>query len=649
MSVAVQAMVGAAPAPAIPNRGSPSPSAVERSQLIDISSKPSFSRRPLPPVPGVTRNSSVMSSSPLSRPVRASFISSARSMGLATICSNMRVLSCLLRFLTWSDFHSLSGTSRGIRRLFLDANVKETVFARFIPGYRIALKERDRRLWEDNIRMTYADLGLLIAALDLPLHRYPMQALSVLSSDLPTWEQINTTKLFRSYSLGHSRAVLLLQNLVYSSTRPVPSDLDAPLLRPSGSPSQTGLRELTFPAPLAYADLDMTNGSSSSSKSRPPSDSGDTAARSSSFSSKMVVPKSLKRHSKKWGPENGSLESDLRKSKRDRSTSRISIFGGQRPPPLPQPSTEPDALRYYSGSWRRSYYVPPPSDDGVLKPPKRRFVTSRYSSNSSLGSSPSPSSSRLAATPNNASSPHDLYSATTRSRAPILRVFVPCAEFTDEVITACEDQLIDDGLWEHMSVGDVVCNFGYVPLAEEPEENGQEKDHRRWLVFTGAQLEIYRPTQPPPITGALSLPSPLYYTHILPPFINPRLRLILPSFRAHYSLAPLATRVTSPQTPGGYARVKTFAWLASFDVYPSPGSLVSSGWAGEWVLQGEGTPEGKIALQDALRGGQETEHEYEVMLENCGAGKLWLRSVPRLIFFSSWRVALLTIVIFFPG
>ena len=460
-----------------------------------------------------------------------------------------------------------------------------------------------------------------------------MHALSVISSDLPTWEQIHTTKKLQAFSQGHSRAVLLLQNLVHSSARPVPTDLDAPLLRPSGSPTQTGLRELTFPAPLSYSDLDLAGGRTSSSKSRLPSDSGDTAVRSSASSSRLAAPKSHKRHSKKWGPENASLESDSRKSKLDRSISRISIFGGHRPP-LPQPSTEPEALRYYSGTWRRSHYIPPMNSDGELKPPKRRFVTSRYSSNSSLGSSPSPSSSRLAATPSNTSSPHDLYSATARNRAPVLRVFVPCAEFTDEVLTACEDQLIDDGLWEHMSVGDIVCNFGYVPLAEEAEENGQEKDHRRWLIFTGEQLEIYHPTQPPPITGALSLPSPFYYTHILPPFVNPRLRLVLPPFRAQYSISPVATRVASPQTPGGFARVRTYAWIASFDVNPSLGSPINSGWAGEWVLQGEGTPEGKIALQDALRGGQETEHEYEIMIENCGAGKLWLRSVPKLTFVS---------------
>ncbi|EJD06508.1 uncharacterized protein FOMMEDRAFT_17042 [Fomitiporia mediterranea MF3/22] len=626
MSVAVQAMSATAHAPVVPNYvPSLQSHIVDNDRLSQMQPRVSFARRPLPPQPNVTRSSSSMSASPLTRSARTSFISSDQSTSLATVCANCQVLSRLLEFISWADCHSLSGTSRAIRRVFLDANIKEVVFSRFIPGYRTALRARDRRLWEDNVRMDYVDLGLLTSALDTPLQHFPMHALSLLSSDLPTFEQMHTTHHLQRLSQAHSRAVLVLQNLVHSNARPVPSDLDSAVLKATnGSSTQTGLRELTFPAPLSYATQDGVIGKSHSC---PPSVSGDTAIQASASSLKGRTFKSQKRQSRNWGSESTFPEPDAGRVRRDRSTSRLSIFGGNaQRPPLPQPATQPESLRIYSGTWRRSYYGPPPSEDGVLLPPKRRFASSRNTSNSSLGSSPSPSSSRHCATPAS-SSPHDLYAATKRNRAPILRVFVPCSVFTDEIITACEDQLVDDGLWDHLSVGDIVCNFGYVPLVDESEENAQEKDHRRWLIFTGEQLDIYHPTRPPPIAGALSLPSPFYYIHILPTFINPRLRLILPPSRAQFSLSVVMTRVASSHASSGYARVKTFAWLATFDAHPLPGSPMSSGWAGEWVLQGEGTPEGKIALQDALQGGQEAEHEYEIVLENSGGGKLWLRMI----------------------
>lgn len=150
----VQAMSGAASGPAISTRGpSLSSQITDGDRRSELHSKLSIPPRPqqFPP----------MSSSPQTRTSRFSFIPSARSTGLATVCANTKVLACLLDFLSWTDLHSLSGASRAIRRIFLDANVKETVFSHFVPGYRTALRLRDRRLWEDSIRMNYEDLGLL--------------------------------------------------------------------------------------------------------------------------------------------------------------------------------------------------------------------------------------------------------------------------------------------------------------------------------------------------------------------------------------------------------------------------------------------------------------------------------------------------------
>lgn len=232
---------------------------------------------------------------------------------------------------------------------------------------------------------------------------------------------------------------------------------------------------------------------------------------------------------------------------------------------------------------------------------------------------------------------------------------MPCSSLSEEVIAVCEDQLIDDGLWDHLSVGDVVCNFGYVPPIEETEEmQSPEKDHRRWLVYNGDRLLIYFPNQAPPIPDPLSLPSPFYYSHILPPQLNPRLRLTLPPFRASYTLAPLTNTISITPSPSvspsasprlgmgasGLVRVKTYAWLATLDAHVDPrlveeGWMMNEGWAGEWVLQGEGTREGRVALQESLmrrpdKSAPRMEREYEIVLDKSGNGRLWLRCVPFL-------------------
>lgn len=479
-----------------------------------------------------------------------------------------------------------------------------------------------------------------------------MHALTVLSSDLPTWEQIETTKRLQAYSRMHSRAVLHLQNMVHSSSHAGPSDLDNFQSRPNVSRSHTNLRELKFPAPLSYPGMNNANGSGigiAESQSLPPSLRRNLPNMSRSTTSLLgsLSPKNRKRH----GRQNS--ESAVMESKRpfpqprQRTASKLSIFNGSaQRAPLPEPASEPASLRLYSGSWRSSYYGA--YDDAVLRPPKRRFASSRIASHSSssLGSaSNSPASSsrghNAAATPPlSGNTLHDLAAASKRERAPILRVFVPCSTFNDNVVTACEDQLIEADLWDNLSVGDVVCNLGYVPLVDETQENGNsEKDHRLWLVFTGDQLAIYHPSRPPPIAGSLSLslPSPFYYSHILPSNTNPRLCLTLPTLRASFSLSSVTSNVVTPHSPGGYARVKTHAWLTSLDAnrYCAPSSVMNAGWIGEWILQGEGTPEGRVSLQKALQGGRETECEYEIDLEKSGNGRLWLRFVS---IFSCFRI-----------
>ena len=369
------------------------------------------------------------------------------------------------------------------------------------------------------------------------------------------------------------------------------------------------------------------------------------------------------------------------------------------------------------------------TSDGELKAPHRRFGSVSYSSESSLSRSPSiartntdsdgssssppggdrghrrassttraelssgPKSSAASTSTGAAAfglavprgtSAHDLFLATSRVRAPVLRVFVPCTELDEAAIGACEDELVRAGLWEHLSDGDIVCNFGYVPpipspqssserLRDEREGDGRAGETQKWLMFNGSCLVPYIPPSPPPLMSPLSLPSPFYYANILPAFVNPVFVLALPQVlsgsplalsrpgsagavptpsasmhrrlgagagAAHepasdMKLVNVATRVPSPHSPSGYAMVRKYMWLARIP-YVGPGSGTEAGmelgrgWHGEWVLEAEGTREGRQHLVDALGGGSNVyglrrRDQWEIVREKSGGGRLWFK------------------------
>ena len=90
-----------------------------------------------------------------------------RPNGLVRVVCHPRILDRLLLFISFDDFHSLSAASRIVRRIMLDPHMKDIVFSNFIPGYRIALKTRDRRFCDDQIRLDYGDLSILSKSLFL--------------------------------------------------------------------------------------------------------------------------------------------------------------------------------------------------------------------------------------------------------------------------------------------------------------------------------------------------------------------------------------------------------------------------------------------------------------------------------------------------
>lgn len=232
--------------------------------------------------------------------------------------------------------------------------------------------------------------------------------------------------------------------------------------------------------------------------------------------------------------------------------------------------------------------------------------------------------------------------ATSRTRAPILRVFVPCDEMDEEAIAVCEEQLIDCGLWGHLSTGDIVCNIGYVPDNSRTTNNSDDPESdRQWLLFNGHALVPFAPPASPPLDDPLTLPSPFYYAHILAAHTNQVYNIMLPPSDFEEAPSPTlvysTTTVRSPHCSAGYARVKKYMWIArvtrlartQFSNF-GEGEAIGMGWKGEWVLEGDGTREGRQVLVDCIRGCEMEKRQWEFIREKSGGGRIWIKWVSLL-------------------
>ncbi|KAI0367811.1 hypothetical protein BV20DRAFT_915877, partial [Pilatotrama ljubarskyi] len=663
--------------------------------------------RPLPPIPSSSRDQvPAPAPSPRQNVVRKSSPTrvprpSARSPRLlARAVRQPRVLAAFLRATSWHDFHALTSTCRDLRQCFTrSTDCREVILSHFVPGYSYARGLGDAA-YKSDIHVDFHQVAMLMVSQYVPLHAYPMHAMAVLSAltraaDDP---QLHKTSARLAYlNLAHSRFVLLLQSLVHSGAPSPSSDseeledvLGSPLRVGSRPPQHQGVRELVFPAPLSAMDGD----SADTSDVRSTATSKTTGRRMLSRSGTIRSGFSTGRASSLSPPRTPTIAETIPRSK----ASGISSLFNRTKVPLPPPSADPLALKLYSGSWRRTMSKGRHSicytadEDGwaareQLKMPHRRFASVSFSSDSSLSSPPSisrtntesegsPPASRerqsrrasvalggapLLAVPRGTSA-HDLFLATSRVRAPVLRVFVPCTDLDEAAIMACEEQLIKGGLWEHLSDGDIVCNFGYVPpvpppdvprpLASSSPGNGEEEggqQRQKWLMFNGYCLVPYIPPSAPPLENPLTLPSPFYFANILPAFMDPVFILALPQEppaarpggvpvpapEPDLQLANVATRVPSPHSPTGFALVRKYMWLARI-AYVGPGSATEAGlalgrgWHGEWVLEAEGTREGRQSLVDALTGqtngpGLKQRGQWQVVREKSGGGRLWLK------------------------
>jgi hypothetical protein len=573
------------------------------------------------------------------------------------------ILASLLNNLSWNDLLAISQTCRECRGLLNIPEIKDVILSHIVPAFRHVLLDRNFARFRD-VHVTFHDLtvfrelseidlhprtltGYLVISQQVPLLYYSKHAFSVLSALLPYDGQEDTTAKLSIFAQAHSRVVLLIQSIIHSSESPI-SPEPAEYKWRSGL-SQPGLRELTFPAPLAYTSPDQ-----------PATD----VKLNKKSSHKRTLPRSSVR------PESKLLKPLPSVSPAKGVRKGSSIFGTGDVVLPPPPSSEPRALKVYAGSWRRTLQSSSSiSDDDLIPFPNRQFASSRLSSYSSLPKSYqhprhrspmsclSSNSSLSTHSPlfwtGNASpgfrspsiaysSPHDFHLATSRSRAPVLRVFVPCSSLTEDSITECEAQLVDAGLWEHLSTGDLVCNLGYVPSKpddtgsfENMSELGERETHshhaqkpgwRIWLVFDGYSLFPFNPAAPPPFESPLMLPSPFYYTHVLPPSANPRYVFSMPACAGvpQLALAHTAARVPSPHSLTGSALARRWVWTARVCRRGGREAGLGGGWMGEWILEGEGTREGKEVLLECLRG-VGVQREWELVRERSGGGRIWLR------------------------
>lgn len=300
--------------------------------------------------------------------------------------------------------------------------------------------------------------------------------------------------------------------------------------------------------------------------------------------------------------------------------------------------TFPPPLSYTTHP-RRRYSRNPSPDSSTLS------SSTPTPTNSTPSSSPAPTSSpSLISSSSYSTSPHCFSLATSKSRAPVLRAYVPCTQLTDasNSVLLCEEQFLKSGLWSHLSTGDIVCNLGYVPSS--PDIHFRQK----WLIFNGSYLVPFTPgASPLPLDDPFTLPSPFYYSHILPAtplanpvFLIPHIPLPYPAKDPRITLQLLATKVPSPPSPSGVAIARKYMWTAVIQQRRSEWEdddachEIGEGWCGNWVLEAEGTKEGRQVLLDWLRGTYSgPPREWELVRERCGVAKnesdgtVWLKWV----------------------
>ena len=443
-----------------------------------------------------------------------------------------------------------------------------------------------------------------------------MHALMVTATNsAPSPQRHETTMRFQTLTLTHSRFILYLRS---RSNVPIAIDEDERVQTPFGLTA----KELVFPAPLSYPSLHPSPIAAPLHRPLTQSATTDASTKTKVLRRLSMVPKKADSPPPPPAPRISpppTLFGSRRLSRLSRSTPKISpsMFEPQLTPPL-------SFAHRRSQSAQDTLAASSKMSDGQQHMSQSRSSPQVESlPSTSLGGS----ALSIAAAQQHASedsltsaaalgSLHSLNRVWWQARAPILRVFVPCSVLDEATLHACMVQLTAAELHKHLTPGDLVINFGCVPeQAESAEEDVG------WMIYDGERLmplthriPVYNPT--------FTLPSPFYYSHALPPTTNPHFVLTVPRRRTPapmFTHARVTSTVASVMSPTGRIRVNLTAWMARIETLR---------WGGEWILEAEGTKEGKAFLETAIAsadvsGGE----EWELVREKCVKGRIWLRRV----------------------
>ncbi|KAG8894025.1 hypothetical protein FRC00_009680, partial [Tulasnella sp. 408] len=455
------------------------------------------------------------------------------------------------RYIDFAEFHALCCTSKPMRNILdVDLAVRDVILSRFVPGYRWG--QAQVPMGHKDIRVDLRDLEALMLSQAIPLHIYPQHALDIVSG-LPATE---STGRLQHFTNVHSRFVLLLRSRAPAWSL-LPDFVDDPVWRLGSTTEQwPNLRELTFPAPLSYPATAPTK---EKEKRSPPSRSSSISYSKKQQCLKPIIsflslrgshsrrshapayPVSHPRH-----PTGGRSDTypvfsaHIRADgvREDGTISSTILRRSSKKPPPPPPEYTPKALKdhrrrsristsYSMGSSAKRTTLHRLSeaywdDDTALFTPPRpahlraNSLPASVSSNSEhslalarLQGSASPTLAGGGIPGGSLPSPHELIMAATKSKAPILRIFVPSEDYSGATLLACEGQLVSAGLWRYMKPGDIVCNLGYIPAADNKSRSSAGGGEQwGWMVYNGEGLVPYEPPLPPAGLDAFELPSP---------------------------------------------------------------------------------------------------------------------------------------------
>jgi hypothetical protein len=198
-------------------------------------------------------------------------------------------------------------------------------------------------------------------------------------------------------------------------------------------------------------------------------------------------------------------------------------------------------------------------------------------------------------------------------------------------------QLHAAALVPHLRAGDLVCNLGYVPDSNTDDvlsgngtmENDENTDCRGWMVFSGHELCPLTTRSAIPVRDpTFILTTPYYFSHVLLAGENPRFEMAIPlvpveksqpyifSLMRDTRSIPASGKKVAGEGPKQH-KLSRFIWVARVEC---------ARWGSEWMIEAEGTKEGREYIESALQDSR-MEREWEIVRDRSGRGRVYVRRI----------------------